>query len=79
MLVNIKSVHNLQAGSNKKWKNFPTKSIQVPGVFAEKILQIAREIDTGKSISYRDVYMALEALSIQELFDNYRRTKYPHK
>ncbi|GGA11621.1 MULTISPECIES: hypothetical protein [unclassified Okeania] len=79
MAVNIKSVHNLQTGSNKKWKNLPTKAIRVPGVFAEKILQIARDIDTGKSISYQDVYMALEALSIQELFDNYRRTKYPHK
>ena len=36
MPVNIKSVHNLQTGSNKKWKNIPTKTIGIPGVFAEK-------------------------------------------
>ena len=49
-MFNDKSLGNLKP-IYSKWQNSPTRTIRIPTVFAEQLMDIARQLDVGKEIN----------------------------
>ncbi|MCL2933179.1 MAG: hypothetical protein MGG11_13270 [Trichodesmium sp. MAG_R03] len=68
MPVNITATQNLKSGKNKRWNNVPTIAIRVPEIFSEQLLEIARKLDSGETIT-PTVTLDLNLVSLEELLE----------
>ncbi len=63
--------HRDKAGRKKTWNNSETKTIRVPKVFAEQLLEIARLLDSGITI---DIETKSNQKPIENITEPKRRT-----